>query len=47
MQLTDNADKNRFEIQSDSKTAFIDYIINKKGVMPSENNFVAWIPLTH
>lgn len=33
MELINNEDKNRFEINIDSKTAFIDYIINRKGVI--------------
>ena len=32
-ELTDNSERNRFELQTDGKTAFIDYIINKKGVI--------------
>lgn len=32
IELTDNTEKNRFELQTDGKTAFIDYIINKQGV---------------
>lgn len=33
VQVKDNSDQHRFELNLDGKTAFVDYILNSKGVI--------------